>query len=53
MHRSLAAVALALTVVLPAWAAGPTVSFTLPAENEDKLLPIMDRWAQLKRELGA
>jgi probable F420-dependent oxidoreductase len=28
------------------------VVFTLPAEKEDKLLPIMDRWAALKRQLG-
>ena len=28
------------------------VVFTLPAEKEDKLLPIMDRWAELKRQLG-
>jgi len=33
MTRSLAAAALALAAVLPAWAAGPTVTFTLPAEN--------------------
>ena len=28
------------------------VVFTLPAEKEDKLLPIMDRWVELKRKLG-
>jgi probable F420-dependent oxidoreductase len=28
------------------------VVFTLPAEKQDKLLPIMDRWAALKRQLG-
>ena len=28
------------------------VVFTLPAEKEDKLLPIMDRWAELKHKLG-
>ena len=28
------------------------VVFTLPAEKEDKLLPIMDRWADLKRRLN-
>ena len=28
------------------------VVFTLPAEKEDKLLPIMDRWAELQRQLG-
>src|SRR5215813_4768972 len=33
MPRSLAAAVLALAAVLPAWAAGPTVTFTLPAEN--------------------
>jgi alkanesulfonate monooxygenase SsuD/methylene tetrahydromethanopterin reductase-like flavin-dependent oxidoreductase (luciferase family) len=28
------------------------VVFTLPAEKEDKLLPIMDRWAELRHQLG-
>jgi hypothetical protein len=28
------------------------VVFTLPAEREDKLLPIMDRWAELQHQLG-
>jgi len=28
------------------------VVFSLPAEKDDKLLPIMDRWAELKRQLG-
>ena len=28
------------------------VVFTLPAEKEDKLLPIIDRWAELKHQLG-
>ena len=28
------------------------VTFTLPAEKEDKLLPIIDRWAELKHQLG-
>ena len=28
------------------------VTFTLPAEKEDKLMPIIDRWAELKRQLG-
>src|SRR5262245_23439193 len=28
------------------------VVFTLPAEKEDKLLPIMDRWAELQHQLG-
>jgi hypothetical protein len=28
------------------------VVFSLPAEKEDKLLPILDRWAELKRQLG-
>src|SRR3981081_1223961 len=27
-------------------------TFTLPAEKEDKLLPIIDRWAELKHQLG-
>ena len=26
--------------------------FSLPAEKEDKILPIMDRWAELQRQLG-
>jgi probable F420-dependent oxidoreductase len=29
------------------------VVFSLPAEKEDKILPILDRWADLKRQLGA
>jgi probable F420-dependent oxidoreductase len=29
------------------------VVFSLPAEKEDKILPILDRWAELKRQLGA
>jgi hypothetical protein len=29
------------------------VVFTLPAEKEDKLTPILDRWSELKRQLGA
>src|SRR5262249_16724083 len=33
MSRSIAAIVLALTAMQPAWAAGPTVNFTLPAEN--------------------
>ena len=28
------------------------VTFTLPAEKEDKLMPIIDRWAELKHQLG-
>jgi hypothetical protein len=28
------------------------VVFSLPAENEDKILPILDRWAEVKRTLG-
>jgi probable F420-dependent oxidoreductase len=28
------------------------VVFTLPAEKEDKIMPIVDRWAGLKRQLG-
>ncbi|MGE0424757.1 MAG: LLM class F420-dependent oxidoreductase [Reyranellaceae bacterium] len=28
------------------------VTFTLPAEKEDKLLPILDRWADLQRQLA-
>ncbi len=28
------------------------VVFSLPAEKEDKLLPILDRWAELKHQLG-
>ena len=28
------------------------VVFSLPAEKEDKILPILDRWVQVKRELG-
>ena len=28
------------------------VVFSLPAEKEDKLLPIIDRWAELKHQLG-
>jgi probable F420-dependent oxidoreductase len=29
------------------------VVFTLPAEKEDKILPILDRWSELKRQLGS
>jgi probable F420-dependent oxidoreductase len=29
------------------------VVFSLPGEKEDKILPILDRWGQLKRQLGA
>jgi hypothetical protein len=28
------------------------VVFSLPAEKEDKILPILDRWVEVKRELG-
>lgn len=28
------------------------VVFTLPAEKEDKLMPIIDRWAELKHQMG-
>jgi probable F420-dependent oxidoreductase len=28
------------------------VVFSLPAEKEDKILPILDRWFELKRQLG-
>jgi probable F420-dependent oxidoreductase len=28
------------------------VVFSLPAETEDKILPILDRWVQVRRELG-
>jgi hypothetical protein len=28
------------------------VVFSLPAETEDKILPILDRWVQVKRDLG-
>ena len=28
------------------------VIFSLPAEKEDKILPILDRWAELKHQLG-
>jgi probable F420-dependent oxidoreductase len=28
------------------------VVFSLPAENDDKIMPILDRWAELKRRLG-
>jgi probable F420-dependent oxidoreductase len=28
------------------------VTFTLPAEKEDKLMPIIDRWAELRHQLG-
>ncbi len=28
------------------------ITFSLPAEKEDKLLPIMDRWAEVKEQLG-
>ncbi len=33
MYNAMAAVALAVGIALPAWAAGPTVNFTLPVEN--------------------
>jgi hypothetical protein len=26
--------------------------FSLPAENDDKIMPILDQWAELKRRLG-
>jgi hypothetical protein len=26
--------------------------FSLPAAKEDKILPILDRWVQVTRELG-
>jgi hypothetical protein len=26
--------------------------FSLPAEGKDKLMPIVDRWAELKHRLG-
>ena len=29
------------------------VVFTLPAEKEDKIMPILDRWTELKRQLEA
>jgi hypothetical protein len=29
------------------------VVFSLPAEKEDKILPILDRWSELKRQLEA
>ena len=29
------------------------VVFSLPAEKEDKLMPILDRWAELKHQLAA
>jgi len=28
------------------------VVFTLPAEKEDKIMPILDRWSELMRQLG-
>jgi probable F420-dependent oxidoreductase len=28
------------------------VVFSLPAEKDDKVMPILDRWAELKRQLG-
>jgi len=28
------------------------IVFTLPAEKEDKLMPIIDRWAELKHQMG-
>jgi hypothetical protein len=28
------------------------VTFTLPAEKEDKLMPIIDRWTELQRQLN-
>ena len=27
------------------------VVFSLPAEKDDKIMPILDRWAELKRQL--
>jgi hypothetical protein len=33
MYKSVATIALALSIALPAWATGPTVNFTLPVEN--------------------
>ena len=29
------------------------VVFSLPAEKEDKILPILDRWVEVKRDLGS
>ena len=26
--------------------------FSLPAEKDDRIMPILDRWAELKRQLG-
>jgi len=28
------------------------VVFSLPAEKEDKIMPILDRWVEVKRDLG-
>ena len=28
------------------------VVFSLPAEKEDKIMPILDRWSELMRQLG-
>jgi hypothetical protein len=28
------------------------VVFTLPAEKEDKIMPILDRWSELQRQIG-
>ena len=28
------------------------VVFSLPAEKDDKIMPILDRWAELNRQLG-
>jgi hypothetical protein len=28
------------------------VTFSLPAEKEEKILPIIDRWAELKHRVG-
>jgi hypothetical protein len=29
------------------------VNVSLPAEPADKILPVLDRWAMLKRQLGS
>jgi len=28
------------------------VVFSLPAEKEEKIMPILDRWSELMRQLG-
>jgi hypothetical protein len=28
------------------------VVFSLPAEKEDRIMPILDRWAELKHQVG-